>query len=89
MKPLKPARWTEEDTDIWLRWQRRHGWRTYAIMLEYSQLKGDRRDAELMWHLIRGALMQQDLGDGTSYFQARGPRNWHLYKAAPLGEVPI
>lgn len=57
MKPLLPAPWTPEDTDIWLRWARRYGWRVYACFLANVQTTGDRRDAELM--LRREGFRQQ------------------------------
>lgn len=89
MKPFPSAPLTAEDVEIWnavaLVAAIRHG---AQCLWDWSEIT-DRCDAELMWHLARGALMQQDLGDGANYFQARGPRNWHLYKATPLGEVPI
>lgn len=87
MKPLPVARWTAEDTDIWVNVLERQGLYWYATSLECFQGQ-DRRDAQLMYlaRLCRAENRVETVWwyDGQAY----GLYSYLLWETLPKGAEP-
>jgi hypothetical protein len=83
MNPFPAARWTEEDTDIWVRLLKRGGLYRYAVALQWFQGQ-DQRDARFMLLLARTRGQWMSVPDWYEMLEKAGLEGYGEFTVAAL-----